>query len=204
MRKLSTHGPLILAERTGENETMIVWALLSYARRRPAVAIFFGLAAATAIGIPLNALYFQDGRHPAPLFREAGAGRGGASQPHAVAKRSPLPPPRPVFVAPTPLVEAKPAVAKAESGRASAKPPDPIGRLLDGEAPTGDSRDKGVLAAQRALLKLGYALRADGVLGGATRQAIEKFERDIGLPAKGDLTPALIRQLAARLGAAVE
>jgi peptidoglycan hydrolase-like protein with peptidoglycan-binding domain len=55
-----------------------------------------------------------------------------------------------------------------------------------------------VLFAQRALLKLGYVVRADGMLSSATRQALEKFERDIGLPAKGQITPKLLRQLAAR------
>jgi peptidoglycan hydrolase-like protein with peptidoglycan-binding domain len=52
------------------------------------------------------------------------------------------------------------------------------------------------------LAKLGYALHQDGVYGGTTRQAIEKFERSNGLPVKGELSPKILRLLGARAGVA--
>ncbi len=56
-----------------------------------------------------------------------------------------------------------------------------------------------MLAAQRALVKLGYVLNPDGVAGAATRQAIERYERERGLAVRGDVTPALMRQLSTEL-----
>jgi len=60
-----------------------------------------------------------------------------------------------------------------------------------------------VLAAQRALVKLGYVLNRDGVAGATTRQAIERYERDHGLPVRGDLSRAIIRQLGAETGISI-
>lgn len=162
--------------------------------------VFLCLAGATAIGVPLNALYFQDGRHPAPLFRSF------APEPRAAAEaQAPLPPARPQAVAapaqppaiqpaPTAHAVAKPT-AKPESTQAEKR--DAIGALLapKKDALKTDEADKNVLAAQRALAKLGYALNADGRMGGATKQAIEKFERDNHLPVTGAVTPKLLHKL---------
>jgi len=182
--------------------------------------IFLCLAGATAIGVPLNALYFQDGRHPAPLFRSF------APEPRAQAEtQAPLPPARPQAAAapaqpqaaqlqaaqPTPAphapapgkpaatkpaatkpVTAKTAAAKPES--AHAEKPD-AGKGPHKETPKTDEADKNVLTAQRALAKLGFALHADGRMGGATKQAIEKFERDNHLPVTGEVTQKLLRKL---------
>jgi len=172
--------------------------------------VFLCLAGATAIGVPLNALYFQDGRHPAPLFRSF------APEPRAAAEaQAPLPPARPQAVAapaqppaiqPAPTAHAaavamsatKPTAkptAKPESTQAEKR--DAIGALLapKKDAHKTDEADKNVLAAQRALAKLGYALNADGRMGGATKQAIEKFERDNRLPVTGAVTPKLLHKL---------
>ena len=59
---------------------------------------------------------------------------------------------------------------------------------------------KSVLAAQRALVKLGYVLNPDGVAGATTRQAIESYEREHGLPVRGELTPSLMRRLSRETG----
>ena len=62
-----------------------------------------------------------------------------------------------------------------------------------------------VAAAQRALAKLDYlSSKPDGVLGPATRQAIERFEREHRLPVTGDLGPRTARELAATSGIPVE
>jgi peptidoglycan hydrolase-like protein with peptidoglycan-binding domain len=111
----------------------------------------------------------------------------------------------------------KNAPAKADPPHAADKKRDAIGLLIVGDPPPAKpsadkankadkvasadktaSVDKNVLYAQRALLKLGYVVRSDGVLSGATRQALEKFEGDAGLPVKGRITPKLLQQLAER------
>ena len=68
---------------------------------------------------------------------------------------------------------------------------------------TPAAHSKSVLAAQRALVKLGFVLNPDGVAGAATRQAIERYERDHGLPVHGKVTPALMRQMSAETGSAI-
>lgn len=176
------------------------WTRIFGGRRRG--ILFLSFIALAAIGIPLNALYLQEGRHPAPLFRvNAPEASVELKTAHVAALApTPLPPARPVTAAPAqtqPAPAAKPPAAKPELARGPEKR-DAIGALLGGRAQKSEEADKNVLAAQRALAKLGYSVRADGVFGGATRQALEKFERDSGLPVKGDLTPKIMRQLHAR------
>ena len=85
---------------------------------------------------------------------------------------------------------------------------DPIGDLIrageTGSAAAKDSLAK-VIAAQRALTKLGYGpIKNDGVIGPGTRQAIERFERDRKLAVTGELSPRTARALAAQSGIALD
>jgi Putative peptidoglycan binding domain len=94
------------------------------------------------------------------------------------------------------------------------KPPvarDAIGEMIrmGGPVPTppanvgrADSSDV-VLSGQRALAKLGYDIKADGIMGSGTRQAIERFERERKLPVTGDFTARTARELSAASGIAV-
>lgn len=206
-----------------------------FGARRLGATLILGIAGVAAIGVPMNALFFQDGRHPAPLF---------STQVSLAPKvETPTPPPRPVAIEPARAIpEAAPAEAqrlaqmsaaaikqdKMDAGKAEASPRaaekkrDAIGQLLANRAPQAASVEKiapvekaasadknaaiekDVLYAQRALLKLGYVVRADGTFGAGTRQALAAFERDSGLPAKGELTQKLLRQLATRSGLARE
>ena len=53
-----------------------------------------------------------------------------------------------------------------------------------------------VRSVQKILSDLGYAPGpVDGLMGGATRSAIEAFEADRGLAVTGAVTPELIRAL---------
>jgi septal ring factor EnvC (AmiA/AmiB activator) len=53
-----------------------------------------------------------------------------------------------------------------------------------------------VLAAQEALTQLGFGtLEADGVVGSTTRQAIEAFQRVVGLPVTGELQAQTLQSL---------
>ncbi len=123
-------------------------------------------------------------------------------------KRSPRPPrsPRPRRLRP-----ARPARRTRGARRrdpvaafAGAGPPGPertvapraadaIGDLLRGEAPADSSRL--VVAAQSALAKLGYSVKADGAQGAATDQALREFEKAHGLPISTEITPRLVKQL---------
>jgi len=169
-------------------------------------ALLFGVGAIATIGVPLNALYFQDGRHPAPFFARAAK----IAEPEP-----PAPPTRPAEIAaPRPEAAktrqepARPATPISAARVDPPKPPrqkpvepprkDPIARLLGSDAEAKGLAESDVLFAQKALLKLGYVVRADGRMTDATRKAIEKFEHDAGLPAKGALTPKLLARLAAR------
>jgi hypothetical protein len=200
--------------------------------RRRAV-VFLSLVALAAIGIPLNALYLQDGRHPAPLFRSASTEPQARVEPAPVVQRShvetPAAPAQPVRArepvidmapaampvaakspAPKPAAAkpavakpavAKPAAAKRETAHSAAKHSDTIGALISGAAQKPVEVDKNVKSAQAALAKLGYPVQADGVMGAATKRALEKFERANGLPADGELGPAVLRKLRARAAA---
>lgn len=169
--------------------------------------VMTGFAGVVAIGVPINALMLQEGPHPAPLFhfgpkatvRELGA---------TSVKDVPLPPARPASLVVAPAEATPPAsAAKAEASKPQSKPFDAIGALLSGGAPPmGEAaeKDKNVLFAQKALAKLGYGLHQDGVLGGTTRQAIEKFERANGMPVTGELTQKILRKLSAKSGLAMK
>ncbi len=215
-----------------------------FAAKRIGATLILGIAAVAAIGVPMNALLLQEGRHPAPLFSVR------PSNAVMVAPRPPARRPAPIEVARTErdagavarptskdpiasklesldaktLETGRTEPTKADATRAAEKTRDAIGLLILSKAPPAAAADKadkaekapsaekasspekpapidrGVLYAQRALLRLGYVVRADGVLNGATRHALEKFERDAGLPAKGKITPQLLKQLATLSG----
>lgn len=74
-------------------------------------------------------------------------------------------------------------------------PPGNVGRSDPGDI---------VLAGQRALARLGYSVKVDGMMGSGTKQAIERFEQDRRLPVTGELNARTIRELSAASGIAVQ
>jgi hypothetical protein len=107
--------------------------------------------------------------------------------------------------APAPAPPARPADLGALI-EATALPPhsgDPIRDLLRGDSGGKESAEAKhlVLAAQNALIKLGFAVKADGVDGATTRQAIQQFERTHGFIPLGEVTPKLVKQLTAAANA---
>ena len=213
------------------------------------VMLILGIVAIAAIGVPMNALFFQDGRHPAPLFSvhlppvaKIETAQTPVAAPPAAQQLAEAPAPEAQH-APTKVdhvksdkadlaalidggkpaaknVNAKASAkteakaAKAEAAKAEAahareeKKQDAIAQLIGGGA--ADATDQNVLFAQRALLKLGYVVRANGVMTPATRQALAKFEQDAGIHGKsdkgdkGELSPKVLRELAAHSGLASE
>jgi hypothetical protein len=107
------------------------WFRFFSLKRRPGTKIFLGLAAIAAIGVPLNALYLQDGRHPAPLFH-FGAPEDQAAKSAEAAP--PLPPQRPLALTQTKSATAGTEATKTDAARSS-DPVDLITRLLEGAAP---------------------------------------------------------------------
>lgn len=92
-----------------------------------------------------------------------------------------------------------------------AAPRDPIAELImSGDArppaPVGQPDSKRItLSAQKALAKLGYGpVRTEGRLDEATRNAIERFEKDRKLPVTRELSPRTQRELAAASGLRIE
>jgi hypothetical protein len=163
---------------------------------RPARTIAGATLAAVLTGIVVNALLMQKERHSAPFFAAPKPAVVVAERParpaNAVVESAPavaVPPARPVDVStPTDPVPVPPP-------RSS----DPIRDLL-----RGDARDTGRLtaAAQNALIKLGFTIKADGVEGASTEQAIQQFERAHGLAASSEITPRLVKQLSSAANAA--
>ncbi len=127
---------------------------------------------------------------------------------------APAPAPRPQRIATAQETDG-PVAAAQDKAVAPAPPPAPpapadetrphdaIAQLLLGNGPEAAAAlvpNKTVLAAQRALVKLGFVLKPDGVIGATTRQAIERYERDHHRANNGELTPAVLRRLSAESG----
>jgi len=171
------------------------------------------------IAICINALVLQQSRHPAPLFRKSIALPLLPSQPPedrqaATAAATAAASARPASDPISQLLQSSAAQSVSDPGKAGlsrrtgakdgAKPSDPISQLLKSQAAESTEQSRTVLAAQRALVKLGFVLKPDGLVGGATRQAIEQFERDRGLPEHGELSPKILHELSAESGIAIE
>jgi hypothetical protein len=178
-------------------------------------------------GIAFNALTLQKKRHPAPLFGHTPPAF--AAKEPAVAEPDAAPPAVPAVprlqqaassreqdgASAKPVTDDKAASAHSHSMAVEAPdaaPRDAISQLLLGKSHESEVSQLAaasaasaasattVRAAQKALVKLGFVLKADGLMGATTRQAIERFERDHGRAITGELTPAVLRRLAADSG----
>jgi hypothetical protein len=144
--------------------------------------------------IVINALTLQRERHPAPFFVESD------SIPATAAK---LQPERP---APSAAAEnfapshASPSARASESGsrpepNSNLRPIDPIAEKLRSEASKETQR---LWAnAQSALIKLGYSIRIGEPGNAGALAALRDFEKAHGLPISNEVTPRLVKLLAA-------
>lgn len=153
----------------------LLWARLA---RRPVDSVALLIALATSLIIVVNALVLQSGAHPAPFFA------------------APAPPP-PAALAQRGTGALSPAHAPPmphpPRGEVAARPNDPIAQLI------GMSTQ--IMAVQRALSDYGYGqLRPSGILDEPTAAAIERFERERGLPATGKISDRLVSELSAMIG----
>jgi Putative peptidoglycan binding domain len=200
--------------------------------RTPALgaALLTGLLAAVVV----NALFLQHGRHPAPLFgatfkiappkppvRPASFDAllnedipQGALKPVDPAQSA-------AFAAP--MADEQATAAEAARTRPAPAPAaqrqsrDTIGALIaDNGVVTADMRaardarravrtqSRAVLSAQKALERLGMAVKADGDYGAATRRAVAAFQYKNHLPVTGELNAKTRHALAARSGMRVD
>ena len=151
----------------------------------------YAAAALTAalVGIVVNALALQHARHPAPFFVHA-----------------------PIVAAPAPTPAQAPAQAAAETSAPPAAPTPPARPVQFGAAAASGGDDaiadmlradqeqeaqKRLVAAQAALVRLGYVVKADGEPSAATSTALRDFERAHGLPPSNDVTARLLKTLSA-------
>ena len=161
-------------------------------------------------GIVVNALLLQKSHRLASVEPPAT---------QAAPARAPAPAEAPSAAAPTAAPTAESAQAPAPPTRpadlralidATTPPPsqsrtsDPIRDLLraDSGGKENPEAKRLTLAAQNALIKLGFAVKADGVDGATTRQAIQQFERAHGFIPLGEITPKLVKELTAAANSA--
>jgi len=152
----------------------------------------YAAAALTAalVGIVVNALALQHARHPAPFFVHAPT----------------------VATAPAPPAAQPATQSAAETTGAPATPTPPARpvQLSGGDDAIADmlradqdqEAQKRLAAAQTALVKLGYVVKTDGEPSAALTAALRDFERGHGLPPSNDVTPRLLKTLAAAVNVA--
>ena len=173
----------------GRKSAAIVASALRRLGATPARGYAAAALTAALVGIVVNALALQHARHPAPFFAHTPT----------------------VAAAPAPPSAPAPAATAAESTGAPAAPTPPSRPVqLGGAAASGDDAiadmlradqeqetQKRLAAAQAALVKLGYVVKADGEPSAATSTALRDFERAHGLPPSTDVTPRLLKALSA-------
>ncbi len=175
----------------------MVWVAIRPLLSRPSRTIAGATLAAILTGIVVNALVMQKERHSAPFFA--------APKPEPIAVEPPARP-APAMAESAPVI-AQPPARPADLGAATdsipvppARSGDPIRDLLRGDAAKDGTHL--TIAAQNALIKLGFAIKADGVEGASTEQAIQQFERTHGLASSSEITAKLVKQLSAAANAA--
>ena len=114
---------------------------------------------------------------------------------------------------PVPMVPAAPVAGNLRAdARVADGPRAPLMAKGDAAEVTGTVRPPAdvpasprILGVQKSLSRLGYGpLKPDGLTGAGTRAAIQRFQRDRGLTADGEVSDRLVRELAAVSGGTVQ
>ena len=202
--------------------------------RSPKDMVAGALAVAAIGAIVANALFLQSGPHPSPMFGSvvtlpAPASPSSVYLPRprpAEAIRSEVAPVEPKAVeskasdlkasdlkAADPLTNLVKATSSAPaptsvapvSTSAIPRPPAPIPVASRTEGNLGPGGSRRVAAVQRALTEYGYGqLKPTGTIGPDTQAAVAKFERDRKIPATGQMTERMVRELSAMIGHAID
>ena len=167
---------------------------------RPARTIAGATLAAVLVGIVVNALLLQKSHRVAPFHAEASPAASAAAAPVAPGAAASA------NVEAAPIVALPPArpvdLGGEATGSVTPKGGDPIRDLLRGEPGKEPDAKRLTMAAQAALIKLGYVVKADGVAGASTMQAIQQFEHSRGLGPPSEITAKLVKQLSAAANSA--
>ena len=104
------------------------------------------------------------------------------------------------------IATANPATTKpATTDTADVEPTDDLASLIQAATPADPAESQRVAKVQTLLNQLSYGpLTADGVFGSATKNAIERFERDKKRPIRGEADGALLKALASSAKIALE
>lgn len=195
-------------------------------RRLDVLAALVALAGSGAFLANVLILQTPPSGAPLPMARPAGAGKVNHTTVPLTSSGTAVPAPAPAGGATSgslgylsirtsvtgtaaPLVPA--TGARSADARTEPPPSRPPAGLSSAGDITGAVRppaDVGVspriLSVQKALAKLGYGpLKVDGRPGGETRSAILRFQRDRNLPADGEISDRLVRELGAVSGMAL-
>ena len=158
-----------------------LWGISRYARAPLANTSILALTVFTAMA-GSNALYFQENRHPSPLFGPAPDYEAGLPEAVTPAVRK-----NAVTLPPIIVIDETGNVREA-AAPVQIAPAEPL------TAPIGNAD---VMALQQKLTTLGlYDGKVDGVFGPKTSGAIRRFEERAGLVPKGELTQDLIEAVA--------
>ncbi len=196
------------AKNVARREPGVFVKLMSAVARHPGRTFAGVVFAGVFVGIAANALFFQTARHPAPIFAGPVIARPVqpvAPVPPALPRQAEAPAAQPSIaklIEAAPVQVPAPVVAAPVQPRVSAAPKDQIGALL-GAMPEEPQDTMRVMAVQKALVKLGYVVRPDGVMGTGTRQALQMFEQSRKLAVTGDLNPRTLRELGAKSGVVI-
>lgn len=207
--------------------------LLRILLRSPKDMVASALAVAAIGAIVANALFLQPGPHPSPMFgsvvtlpppgspssvnlvprpRPVEATKAEAAPSEAKSVEVKPAEPRVIDVKPADMKAADPLtnLVKATSAPPAAissipRPPAavPVVSRNDGNPGPGGSRR--VAAVQRALTEYGYGqLKPTGIIGPDTQVAIAKFERERKIPATGQMSDRVVRELSAMIGRPID
>jgi len=153
----------------------------------PKDTVAVGVAVVTVCAIMGNALFFQSGRHPAPMF--------GMALPIAAPATKPVP-------RSAAAVESRQPQNRADAPATGAAS-DPLTNLVKATT-AGSSRPspaRRIAAVQRALARYGFGqVSATGTITPETRGAIREFEAAHKMPVTGQVSDRLISQLTAEMG----
>jgi len=144
--------------------------------------------AAIAVTIVANAAFFQHRAAPTAASPSAAPVAVRAASPAAAADSQPQ-------VASVPVAVPSPPARPAATAPAASANDDPIADLLNGGAAKDDKKQ--VMAAQAALVKLGYVVKVDGDVTAATLQAVADYEKRHALPVTQTITAHVVKMLTA-------
>lgn len=194
--------------------------LLRVALHSPKDTLAACVALAGTLAIMTNAVFLQEGRHPAPMFNTssplAAVASGTSSSSTALPMPTMVPRPRPldteVKSSDLKTADAAPVVTKTSVPQAvgpstGSTPLKSVPQTQVHGDPVGDLivSTRRIAAVQRALTEFGYGqLKSTGIAGADTRVAIEKFERERKLPVTGQVSDRLAHELSVATGRSID